>query len=229
MAKFFDEYSLKIGEATESPFMNKVGVYQDGTTPMYRDTDGTLWAMSGHSHKGHIAMFAGTCLDDMEKKYQIQLNFCVGHAEHAFSNVRYPEGVMSRGSIWPFGLYICPNTHRFFCWFHNESGWNGKGTAYDAYGPCETPKWDSDFRHIGLMHSDDEGKNWTFDRWVMTGEGACFTSRYNPGAGNALGQQGDLVNFGSGDFCMFIEPDGDYIYLLYDMSPTEIISTFFMI
>ena len=222
MAKFFEEYDLKIGEATESPFLNKVEVYQDGTTPMYRDTDGTLWAMSGHSHKGHIAMFAGTCLDDMEKKYQIQLNFCVGHAEHAFSNVRYPEGVMSRGSIWPFGLYICPNTHRFFCWFHNESGWNGKGTAYDAYGPCDTPKWDSDFRHIGLMHSDDEGKNWTFDRWVLTGEEVCFTSRYNPGAGNALGQQGDIIRFGSGDFCMFIEPEGDYIYLLYDMLEMDI-------
>ncbi len=222
MAKFFEEFDLKIGEATESPFLNKVEVYQDGTTPMYRDTDGTLWAMSGHSHKGHIAMFAGTCLDDMEKKYQIQLNFCVGHAEHAFSNIRYPEGVMSRGSIWPFGLYICPNTHRFFCWFHNESGWNGKGTAYDAYGPCDTPKWDSDFRHIGLMHSDDEGKNWTFDRWVLTGEEVCFTSRYNPGAGNALGQQGDIIRFGSGDFCMFIEPDGDYIYLLYNMLEMDI-------
>lgn len=222
MAKFFDEYELKIGQETESPFLNKVGVYQDGTTPMYRDTDGTLWAMSGHSHKGHIAMFAGTCLDDMEKKYQIQLNFCVGHAEHAFSNVRYPEGVMSRGSIWPFGLYICPNTHRFFCWFHNETGWNGKGTAYDAYGPCDTPKWDSDFRHVGLMHSDDEGKNWTFDRWVLTGEQVCFTERYNPGAGNVLGQKGDHINFGSGDFCMFIEPDGDYIYLLYDMLEMDI-------
>lgn len=215
--KFFDRYELKIGERTESPFMNKDGIYQDGTTPMYRDTDGTLWAMSGHSHKGHIGMFAGTCLDDMKEKWEIQTSFCVGHAEYAFSGVRYPEGILPRGSIWPFGLYICPNTHRFFCWFHNETGWNGKGSAYDAYGLCETPKNDSDFRHVGLMHSDDEGKNWIFDRWVLTGEEVAFTERYNPGAGKAFGQRGETVRFGSGDFCMFIEPDGDYIYILYDI------------
>lgn len=215
--KFFEKYRLEIGEGGDSPFMNRYGVYQDGTTPMYRDADGTLWAMSGHSHMGQIAMFAGTCLDDMIKKWDIGLNFCVGHAEYAFSGIRYPEGIRPRGSIWPFGLYICPNTHRFFCWFHNETGWNGKGTAYDAFGLCETPRFDSDFRHVGLMHSDDEGRTWTFDRWVLTGEEVAFTSRYNPNQDAAIGQQGDLIRFGSGDFCMFIEPDGDYIYLLYNI------------
>lgn len=222
MDKFFDKYELRIGEGRETAFMNKYDIYQDGTTPMYRDVDGRLWAMSGHSHMGHIGMFAGTCLDDMKEMWPIGLNFCTGHAEYAYNGIRYPEGILPRGSIWPFGLYICPNTHRFFCWFHNETGWCGKGTAYDAYGLCNTPKYDSDFRHIGLMHSDDEGKTWTFDRWVLTGEEVAFTSRYNPGAGNALGQQGDIIRFGSGDFCMYIEPDGDYIYVFYDILTKDI-------
>jgi len=225
--KFFDRYELVIGEAQESPFMNKYGVYQDGTTPMYRDVDGKLWAMSGHSHKGHIAMFMGTCLDDMKYMYEIKTNFEIGHADKAFSGIRYPEGILPRGSMWPFGLYICPNTHRFFCWFHNETGWNGQGSAYDAYGKCETPKFDSDFRHVGLMHSDDEGKSWTFDRWVLSGAELAFTSRYNPEKSPVIGQKGDIVRFGSGDFCMFIEPDGDYIYILYDIITIDLSASSF--
>lgn len=215
--KFFEEYTLTVGEGRPSPFMNEVGVYQDGTTPAYRDVDGTLWAVSGHSHKGHIGMFAGRTLDDMVEKWPIQTNFEIGNAQRAFAGVRYPEGILPRGSIWPFGLYICPNTHRFFCWFHNETGWNGQGSAYDAFGPCEKPRFDSDFRHVGLMHSDDEGKTWDFDRWVLTGAEVAFTDRYNPGAGAMLGQTGDRIRFGSGDFCMYIEPHGDYIYLFYNM------------
>ena len=34
--KFFSKYSLKIGKAKESPFMQKYNVYQDGTAPIYR-------------------------------------------------------------------------------------------------------------------------------------------------------------------------------------------------
>jgi len=219
---FFDKYELIIGEKKDSPFMNKYGVYQDGTTPMYRDTNGVLWAMSGHSHMGHIAMFSGTCLDDMKYMYKIRTNFSIGHADVAFSGIKYPEGVLPRGSIWPFGLYICPSTHRFFCWFHNETGWNGQGSAYDAFGPCETPKFDSDFRHVGLMHSDDEGKTWTFDRWVLSGEEVCFTKNFSPEESAVIGQQNNIVRFGGGDFCMYIEPDGDYIYLFYNILTMDI-------
>ena len=216
MSNFFDKHTILIEEKTESPFMQKYNNYQDGTTPMYRDIDGKLWAMSGHSHMGAINMFCGTSLDDMKKVYEISTNFCVGHADYAFSGIRYPDGNKAVGSMWPFGLYICPNTHRFFCFFHNETGWNGKGTGYDAYGLCDTPKIDSDFRHIGLMHSDDEGKNWTFDRWVLTGEDVNFTEKYNPGAGKVLGQKSGKICLGSGDFSLFVEPDGEYMYIFYN-------------
>ena len=134
MESFFEHYQLEIGEQMETPFMNKNGVFQDGTTPMYRDTDGRLWAMSGHSHMGHIAMFCGTSLDDMQKMWPIETNFSIGHAEYAFLGIRYPEGILPRGSIWPFGLYICPNTHRFFCWFHNETGSGLQDKEYDQRG-----------------------------------------------------------------------------------------------
>lgn len=222
MNNFFKNHRIEIGEKLTTPFVNSNNIYQDGTTPMYRDTDGKLWAISGHTHVGEIAMFCGNSLDDIQKLYAIKTNFKTGNAEYAFSGIRYPEGIKPRGSIWPFGLYICPNTHRFFCWFHNETGWAGEGSAFDAYGPCEEPKYDSDFRHIGLMHSDDEGKTWDFDRWVMTGYEAPFSSRFNPDDKIAIGQQGDVLKFGCGDFSIFVEPDGDYIYLFYSVATIDL-------
>ena len=83
--------------------------------------------------------------------YPIRQNFCVGHADYAFDGVRYPDGVKARGSIWPFGLYICPKTHRFFAFFHNETGWRCRGTEYDAFGSCETLSRDS--RYINPFES----------------------------------------------------------------------------
>ena len=82
---FFDDYVIEIGEGKKTPFRNEKGVYQDGTTPMYRDADGTLWAMSGHSHAGHVAMFRGTCLDDLEYVWEAKTAFRVGNAADAFS------------------------------------------------------------------------------------------------------------------------------------------------
>ncbi len=223
MRSFFDRYHLEIGEGKETPFLRRDRVCQDGTTPMYRDVNGTLWAMSGHTHSGEVAIFSGTCLDDLTKRYPIETNFRTGSCEYAFSGICYPEGILPRGSIWPFGLYICPVTHRFFCWFHNETGWNGEGTAYDSLGICETPLFDSDFRHVGLMHSDDEGRTWTFDRWVLAGNEAAFTDRYDPGAGNAIGQNtSGLVRLGSGDFSMFIPPADDFIYIFYNIITLDV-------
>ena len=208
--------TVTVGEAYDSPFLNRFDVYQDGTVPMYRDADDTLWALSGHSHMGHIGVFRGTSLDDMKEAWPMTLNFKTGNAAEAFSGICYPEGVRPRGSVWPFGLYICPGTGRFFCFFHNETGWNGQGSAYDAFGPCETPAYDSDFRHIGLMHSDDRGKTWDFDRWILTSENVCFTDRYNPGAGSMVGQPSGIIDLGTGDFSTFIEEDGEWIYIIYN-------------
>ena len=220
MTDFNKEYTLKIcAGPEETPLKRSAGIAQDGTTPMCRDKDGKLWAMSGHSHIGHIGIFCGTKIDDLEEVWQANTNFCVGHADFAFSGIRYPDGTKARGSVWPFGLYICPGTHRFFCFFHNETGWNGKGTAYDAYGYCDTPKGDFDFRHIGLMHSDDEGKNWTFDRWVLTAEEAAFTQIFKPvEAGVAVGQAAGNIRLGSGDFTLFVNPNDEYMYLVYNIA-----------
>ncbi len=217
MKNFFEQYELRIGDGSETAISHVNNIYQDGTTPMYRDVDGKLWAISGHSHVGQIAMLSGSGIDDLKKVYDIQTNFCVGHADYAFSGIRYPEGVRARGSIWPFGLYICPNTHRFFAFFHNETGWAGRGTAYDSFGLCETPKYDSDFRHIGLMHSDDEGRTWTFDRWVLTGETVCFTDRYSPEGDRVAGQKAGVIKLGSGDFSLFADHAGGYLYLFYNI------------
>ena len=218
MKNIFEDYQIKIGESSLFAINRSVNVHQDGTTPFCRDKDGTLWAISGHSHSGEVAMFNGTCLDDLKYAYPINLNFCVGHADYAFNRVCYPEGIKARGSVWPFGLYICPNTGRFFAFFHNETGWFCRGTEYDSFGHCETPRYDSDFRHIGMMHSDDKGKTWTFDRWVLSAEEVCFTELHNPDAVNVIGQKADIVSLGSGDFTLFVDYDAGYLYIIYNIS-----------
>ncbi len=217
MKNVFENKKIIIGPEQSTVFANENNVYQDGTSPMYRDVDGSLWAMSGHSHLGSICVFRGTCLDDLRKLYEIKTDFKVGHADRAFNGIRYPDGVRARGSMWPFGLYICPNTHRFFCFFYNETGWAGEGTAYDAQGPCEAPAYDSDFRHIGLMHSDDEGKTWQFDRWILSGEQVGFTENYNPNGDVLPGQKNGRISLSSGDFSLFVNPLDDYLYLIYNV------------
>ena len=107
-----------VGTGYETAFRCEAGVYQDGTVPFFRDSDGILWAMAGHSHLGHIGVFCGTALSYMREVYPAALKFGTGAAGDAFNGIPYPEGIRSRGSVWPFGLYICPGTGRFFCFFH---------------------------------------------------------------------------------------------------------------
>lgn len=214
---FLNKHRITVGSESDAPFRRANGIRQDGTMAMCRDTDGTLWAIAGHSNSGHIGMFRGSSPSDLTEIYPIDLNFGDGHANYAFSGIRYPEGIRPRGCIWPFGLYICPGTHRFFCFFHNETGWKGRGSGYDAFGYCTKPAFDSDFRHVGLMHSDDEGRSWSFDRWVLTAETVCFTEAFSPEGDGLKGQPMGGISFGSGDFSIFVEPEGEYIYLYYNI------------
>ena len=214
---FLSTHRFVVGEDSETQFKRAEGIRQDGTMAMYRDADGRLFAIAGHTNSGHVAMFAGQTQEDLKELYPIDLCFGDGHASYAFSGIRYPEGIKPRGCIWPFGLYICPVTHRFFCFFHNETAWKGRGSGYDAFGYCSKPAFDSDFRHVGLMHSDDEGRSWVFDRWVLTAETVCFTRDFNPEGDGKLGQPMGAISFGSGDFSIYVEPDGEYIYLFYNM------------
>lgn len=223
----FDNYSVTIKKPQKTVFSNENDIFQDGTTAVYRAADGKLWAMSGHTHLGHIAMFCGTCMSDLKELYPIKTAFKTGNAGIAFDCVKYPDGVLPRGSIWPMGLFVHPITGRFYCFFHNETGWGASGTAYDSFGLCEKPLYDSDFRHIGLMYSDDEGKNWFFDRWVLTGNKICFTEVYNPGCTNTIGQKGDIINLGSGDFSTYVDRENGYIYILYNMLEVNIKSGVF--
>ena len=88
--RFFEKYRLEIGEGKGSLFLRRDKVCQDGTTPIYRDVDGRLWAMSGHTHSGKVAVFSGTSLDGLAKCYPIKTDFRTGHCGHAFSGIRYP-------------------------------------------------------------------------------------------------------------------------------------------
>ena len=221
MENILKKYKIGIGKGSKTVFSNENDIYQDGTLPMYRDSDGTLWAISGHTHVGHIGVFKGSCFSDLREAYPAHTNFHTGKAGAAFDGIKYPEGILSRGSVWPMGLYICPRTHRFFCFFHNETGWNGQGSGYDSWGLCEKPRFDSDFRHIGLMYSDDEGRTWDFSRWVVTSQQVCFSERYNPDKINVIGQRGKTISLGSGDFTLFVNRKDGFLYLIYNILTIE--------
>ena len=203
-----------------TPDAMQYDIFQDGTPSACRDAEGNLWMICGHERVGHIYMLRGTCMDDLQEAWKSKLNFSVGHADYAFNGVRYPEGIKARGSIWPLGLYICPKTNRFFAFIHNETGWSGQGLGYDALGYSDQPRFDSDFRHVGLMHSDDQGQNWTFDRWILTSEHVCFSEKFNPNGDCMIGQQGKLVRLGNGEHSIYVE--GEYIYLFYEVLTVNI-------
>lgn len=72
------------------------------------------------------------------------------------------------------------------------------------------------------MHSDDEGRTWDFDRWVLSSEEVCFTEKYNPDKINALGQKGDIIKLGSGDFSLYAPENDEFLYIFYNIIEIDI-------
>ena len=47
-----EKIKIKIGESFKTAFSNDLGVFQDGTVPLYRDVDGKLWRMMHSDDEG---------------------------------------------------------------------------------------------------------------------------------------------------------------------------------
>lgn len=59
----------------------------------------------------------------------------------------------------------------------------------------------------------------------ITGEEVDFTEKYKPGAGNVLGQAGNKICLGSGDFSLFVNPNDDFMYIFYNKIYIDIVTT----
>ena len=108
--KFFENYKIEFGEGVPTIFDPELHINQDGTTPMYRDTDGKLWAMSGHTHAGRIATFCGTSLDDIKELYPIKTNLKREMPNMPFRVLNIPRE-LCRGAVFGPLVYIFAQTH----------------------------------------------------------------------------------------------------------------------
>lgn len=68
-----------------------------------------------------------------------------------------------------------------------------------------------------MMHSDDKGMSWTFDRWVLTSDSVCFTEKYNPDSVNLVGQKEGIISLGCGDFSFFVDHKEGFLYIFYNI------------
>lgn len=202
-----------ISSVYETNMTNENGIHQDSVIAYDTDHAGRVWAVLGHSNLGGISVWCGNDLCSLEKQYPAKFLFELGEAGAAFHAVPYPDGPASRGQIWPCGLWIQPDTNRFYCFLHNETGWGAGKTSYTVNGLEEG---EPDFRHIGLMRSDDHGKTWTFVGWILTAHEACWTEEYRADM-QTPGQQGDEICLGCGDFSIYAEPKQRQLYLFYTM------------
>lgn len=200
-----------VGETKKTVFTNENGVYQDGVVASCRDASGLLWSVVGHSYLGGISVWSGTSLDRLSRQYDVHYNFELGEAGVAFHGTRYPNGLQSRGSIWPLGLWIDPEDGRFYCFIHNETGWGANLTSHTAFGYGEG---EPDFRHIGLMTSGDAGKTWDFLEWIIAAEKPSWT-REHPPEHLTGGQPLREVYLGAGDFSLFVNENDGFFYIFY--------------
>ena len=223
-------YKYIISEVCDTNFTNRAGVHQDGVLAHARDAHGQFWAVLGHSNLGGISVWKGNSIDDLKKEYMAEYNFLLGKAGDAFDGIPYPDGPKSRGQIWPCGLWISPDSDKFYCFIHNETGWGAQETSYTVFGKQEG---EPDYRHIGMMTSDDYGKHWDFQGWILTSNSPCWSDLYSADM-EIPGQGTEEICLGCGDFSICEDLFHQYVYLFYTqhiVSPnnlTEIRDNIFM-
>ena len=208
------------GDTSSTVFTNANGVYEDGNIGLCRDSNGDLWAITGHTNTGYIKIFKGTTIDNLTFQYNANFNFTpsadadAGVAGTAYNGISYPDGIKSRGSMWPTSLWI-DSDGKYYCYFHNETAWNAGGTEYTAKAAAIG---EPDFRHIGLMTSNDAGKNWDFEGWVLSANEVCYTTAYRPDGLTTGGQSSDIVSLGAGDNSLYVDTAIGYLYMFYTIS-----------
>lgn len=208
-----------IGPGVGTPLSAANDVRPDCVPALCRDGAGALWAIAGHSGYGKLGVCRGETADRLERQYDAELLFATGAAGEAFGGSRYPDGPLSRGEVWATGLWIVPPDAtrfpgRFYALVHNETGWGAGTTGYTAF--AQEPG-EPDFRHIGLMSSDDQGRTWRFHGWVITAAEPCFTQTFRPDGLTAGGQAPGIINLGAGDLSVFYRPDERMLYCFYSM------------
>ena len=71
MSIFPNDYKISVGPMRKTPFLRHKGVRSDGTLVLFRDVDGKLWSIAGHTNSGHVSMFCGNTVEDMKELYKI--------------------------------------------------------------------------------------------------------------------------------------------------------------
>lgn len=197
-----------------TPFINANGVYQDSILAFRRDSEDILWVLLGHTNLGGVTLWKGNSVDDMELVSEVMYHFKLGPAGEAFNGTRYPSGPLSRGQLWPMGLWIDKTTGTFYCYIHNETGWGAGDTSYTVH---EQQIGEPDFRHIGVMSSRDKGLSWDFEGWIISDEAPCWSEKYRPDGITDGGQKLDNICLGAGDFSLFGNERDGYLYIIYTM------------
>jgi hypothetical protein len=212
--------TIHVSALEKTNYSNRNGVYQDGVLAHAVDSYGLTWGILGHTNFGGITIWKGDGLENMQQQYQAEFLFQFGEAGRAFHGSRYPDGPFARGGIWPCGLWIDPSDQTFYCYVHNETGWEAGASAYTIFGQQEG---EPDYRHIGLIISKDQGRSWDFADWIITSHSPSFSSYYTPDGING-GQEGNIICLCSGDFSILPNNRDGYLYLFYTQSFYDCVS-----